>query len=87
MAKEELERLEIEESKLEVGNRNYEESLQLCLKRKIDDEDWKRYSSCDEGYINVRKEKDLNGFIYDFKERCDFVSCASYLLIFNCYSK
>lgn len=74
LAKEELERLTIEESKLEVSKRNYEESLQLCMKRTIEDEDWKRYSSCEEGYINVRKEKDLNGFIYDFKERCDHVS-------------
>lgn len=74
LAKEEFERLIIEESKLEVSKRNFEESLNLCMKRKIEDEDWKRYSSCDEGYINVRKEKDLNGFIYDFKERCDYVS-------------
>lgn len=73
LAKEELERLTDEESKLEVFKRNYEETLQACLKHKIEEEDWKRYSQCDEGYINVRKEKDLNGFIYDFKERCDFV--------------
>lgn len=74
LSNEELERLTVEESKLEVSKRNYEESLLLCLKQKIEDEDWKRYSYCDEGYINVRKEKDLNGFVYDFKERCDFVS-------------
>jgi len=73
LSKEELDRLTAEESKLEVPKRNYEETLQMCLKNKIEEEDWERYSNCDEGYINVRKEKDLNGFIYDFKERCDSV--------------
>jgi hypothetical protein len=74
LAKEELERLEFEEKKLEISKRNYEDKLQSCLKKTIEEEDWKRYSNCDEGYINVRKEKDLNGFIYDFKERCDSVN-------------
>ncbi len=45
-----------------------------CLKKKIDEEDWIKYSTCEQGYLNIRKEKDLNGYIYDFKERCDHVS-------------
>jgi hypothetical protein len=74
LAKEEFERLIVEEEKLNIWKRNNEDLFNNCLNRKIEDEDWKKYSNCDEGYINVRKEKDLNGFIYDFKERCDFVS-------------
>ena len=73
LAKEEHERLIVEESKLEVWKRNYEEILQNCIKQNMENEDWNKYSDCHEGYINVRKEKDLNGFIYDFKERCDSV--------------
>jgi hypothetical protein len=39
----------------------------------VDNEDWSKYSFCEEGYINVRKERDLNGFLYEFRERCDSV--------------
>lgn len=80
LAKEEYERLIIEESKLEVWKRQTEETLLKCLDKNIADEDWKKYSNCDEGYINVRKEKDLNGFIYDFKERCDYVNYYVHLI-------
>lgn len=37
-------------------------------------EDWEKYSYCNEGYINVRSEKELNGFINEFKQRCDSVN-------------
>jgi hypothetical protein len=74
LAKEEFDRLIIEEAKLEVTNREKEEHFMNCLKKKIDEEDWIKYSTCEQGYLNIRKEKDLNGYIYDFKERCDHVS-------------
>ena len=35
--------------------------------------DWIKYSNCNDGYINVRKEKELTGFIYEFKERSESV--------------
>jgi hypothetical protein len=69
-AEEELDRLSIEEKKLETWKINLEEKISQSLVSMIEDNDWNSYSFCEEGYINVRKEKDLNGFIYDFKEKC-----------------
>ncbi len=69
-AEEELNRLSIEEKKLQPWKITLEEKVSQSLNSMIDDNDWNSYSFCEEGYINVRKEKDLNGFIYDFKEKC-----------------
>ena len=74
LEKEEFKRLILEEEKLEVTKRENEEYLIGCLNKKMEEEDWIKYSTCEQGYLNIRKEKDLNGYIYDFKERCDHVS-------------
>lgn len=73
LAIEELSRLETEEHKLRPWKSNHENTLVESLKEMNEEQDWIKYSFCEEGYINVRKECDLNGFIYDFKERCDSV--------------
>ncbi len=33
------------------------------------EQDWKSYSDCEVGYLNIRKEKEITGFIYEFEER------------------
>ncbi len=71
LAKVELVRLEDEESKLRPWKTNFEDNLTNAFNLMIEDSDWHKYSFCEEGYINVRKEKDLNGFIYDFREKCE----------------
>ncbi len=38
-----------------------------------EDEHWQKYSNCEDGYINVRKEKELNAFLNEFKEVCESV--------------
>ena len=54
-------------------NREMEDELMKSLLFQNEREDWMSYSTCKSGYINARKEKDINGFIYEFKERCDAV--------------
>jgi len=80
-ANEELHRLAFEENNLQPWKRNYEESLISSLKSMVEDEEWNKYAFCENRYINIRKEKDLNGFIYEFKERCDLNFIANFKLI------
>lgn len=37
----------------------------------IEAEDWYNYSNCIPNYIDIRKEKQIRGFLYDFKSSCD----------------
>ena len=71
LAQEELGILADEEEKLKSWKTLFEESLNKASQMMIEDSDWHKYSFCEEGYINVRKEKDLNGFLYDFREKCE----------------
>jgi hypothetical protein len=73
LAQEEFDRLAQEENNLMKWNRDVEKELMLSLNGINRKEDWANYSSCLPGYINVRKEKDLTGFIYEFKEGSDSV--------------
>lgn len=73
LAEEELVRLGEEEKNLVPWKNEYESVLENSLTEMTNNEDWYKYSFCEEGYINVRREKDLNSFLYDFKERCDAV--------------
>lgn len=81
LAIEELNRLAEEETKLQPWKRQYEEKLSNSLSAMNEDEEWNRYSFCEDRYINVRREKDLNGFVYEFKERCDLTFIANFKLI------
>ena len=54
-------------------NREFESELMKSLELSTEQEDWINYSTCKASYINARKEKDINGFLYEFKERCDSV--------------
>jgi hypothetical protein len=84
LALEEVERLIVEETTLRPWKMEYEEKLTTQLNFMNEKEDWEKYSNCKEGYINIRKEKELNGFIYEFKERCDSVTIniLIFILIF-----
>jgi hypothetical protein len=44
------------------------------LNQMNDTEHWRKYSNCEDGYINVRKEKELNAFLNEFKDNCDSVT-------------
>jgi hypothetical protein len=85
LAQEELERLIEEENKLQSWKLDMENTLIKCYDNTIQKENWDKYSNCEEGYINVRKEKDLNGFLYDFKSRCDTVKkkILNYITLFR----
>jgi hypothetical protein len=71
LAKEELDRLIQEEINMTGWKNEFENNLVGKLNEINQKEDWTKYSFCDEGYVNVRKEKELNGFLYDFKQSCD----------------
>ena len=51
------------------------------FKKIIENEDWVKYSNCEDGYINVSDEKMMNGFICDFKNKCDpnFINYFKYV--------
>ncbi len=72
-AREEIERLKQEEKALRPWRDEYERQISEQLRKMNEKEDWGNYSFCKEGYINVRSEKEINGFIYEFKQRCDSV--------------
>lgn len=72
-AREEIERLKDEEKVLRPWREEYEKQISEQLRKMYEKEDWENYSYCKEGYINVRSEKEINGFIYEFKQRCDSV--------------
>lgn len=69
LAIEEIKRLENEEYILKGWKTNFDNKLYNSMNEMNEYQDWNKYSNCAEGYINVRKEKDLNGFIYEFKEK------------------
>jgi len=73
-ANEEIERLKMEEKSLRPWRDEYEKQIADQLSKMKEKEDWDKYSNCKEGYINVNCEKELNGFIYEFKQRCDSVN-------------
>ena len=45
--------------------------MSSAYKRIIEEEDWNKTSNCEDGYINVSDEKAMNGFVFEFKEKCD----------------
>ena len=45
--------------------------MSSSYKRIIEEEDWNKTSNCEDGYINVSDEKAMNGFVFEFKEKCD----------------
>ena len=49
----------------------HENKLISSYQRIIDEEDWNKKSNCEDGYINVAEEKAMNGFVFEFKEKCD----------------
>ena len=51
------------------------------FKKIIENEDWVKYSNCEDGYINVSDEKMMNGFLCDFKNKCDpnFINYFKYV--------
>ncbi len=44
------------------------------LNQMNESEHWQKYSNCEEGYINVRKERELNAFLNEFKDNCESVN-------------
>lgn len=62
-----------------------ETELMKSLELVNEHEDWLSYSTCKPSYINTRKEKDLNGFIYEFRERCDSVRISEIILNIEFY--
>ena len=73
LALEELHRLEEEEKNLIPWKNNFEQTIRKRFNQINEKEDWDKYSNCDDGYINVRKENELNSFLNEFKENCDSV--------------
>jgi hypothetical protein len=71
LAREELERLIDEEYKLTGWKNEFENGLIGKLNEINQVADWSKYSFCEEGYVNIRREKELNGFLHDFKQSCD----------------
>ena len=45
--------------------------MSSAYKRIIEEEDWNKTANCEDGYINVSDEKGMNGFVFEFKEKCD----------------
>ncbi len=68
-ATEEIERLNEEEKALIPWKVGLESKMSTTLLNVNDKEDWDKYLNCKDGYVNARVEKDLNGFLYEFKER------------------
>jgi hypothetical protein len=81
-ANEEIERLKNEEKSLRPWRDEYEKQIGEQLSKMKEKEDWDKYSNCKEGYINVNSEKELNGFIYEFKQRCDSVNTNKFIQFF-----
>lgn len=81
MAQEELERIAREEEEMTPWLNAHEKNLTDSYSRIIEKEDWDRYSNCEEGYINISNEKTLNGFIYEFKEKCDPTFISNFHLV------
>jgi len=48
-----------------------EELINTYFKSFINHLDWKSYSETEIGYINIRKENEMTGFLHDFKERME----------------
>ena len=71
LEKEELERIAKEEEELTPWKTRHENNLSQAYKRIIEAEDWAKNSNCEDGYINVADQKQMNGFIFEFKEKCD----------------
>lgn len=69
--KQEQQRLSKEEKELKPQIEQRESQIQRFFQLGNQDKDWKLYSECDVGYINVRREKEVTAFIYEFEERMD----------------
>ena len=80
-AEEEKKRIAEEEEALAPWKASHENNLYGSFSRIIETEDWNRYSNCEDGYINIRKEKLINGFICDFKDKCDSVFINNFKLV------
>ena len=56
---------------MEPWKNSHEIHLSSAYKRILEEEDWNKTSNCEDGYINVSDEKAMNGFVFEFKEKCD----------------
>ena len=70
-AKNELESLDNEVKELKYEETNRDKFAKEYFDNFIKYIDWKSYSETEFGYINIRKEKELTGFIHEFKERME----------------
>lgn len=68
---EEKQRLEKEIAQAKIEIETFEASLKAANDKQIEYEEWKQYSNCIDGYINIRREKELTSFINEFNEKID----------------
>lgn len=73
IAKEERDRLSIEENEQKSTVARLAEQLHRSLEAILKREDWERYASTETNYIEVSSKREVNRFIYEFKERIDKV--------------
>ena len=73
--------MEQEEEALKGWTDGHEARLMNAYNYILEREDWDKYSNCQEGYLNVRNENELNGFISDFKDKCDSTFISNFKLV------
>lgn len=76
---EDKERLEKEEKKIRPEKKKNEELVKKVFNEIYDENEWKCYSNCKRGYINIRKEREVTSFIYSFEERLNiplYINCV-----------
>ncbi|MCQ2817508.1 MAG: hypothetical protein MJ252_09615 [archaeon] len=81
LAEEERLRLVDEEEALRGWTEGHEARLTSAYNYILEREDWDKYSNCEEGYLNIRNENELNGFISDFKDKCDSTFISNFKLV------
>ena len=74
-------RLQQEEEALSGWKDGHEARLMNAYNYILEREDWDKYSNCQEGYLNVRNENELNGFISDFKDKCDSTFISNFKFV------
>lgn len=76
--KEEKNRLEKEERALQETSQLRETKFKKFFNQINDYYNWKDFSECTPGYIDVRREKEITAFIHEFEEKIDtpmYINC------------